>query len=286
MAAQSYHAARGGFDPFFAIGSVSRLARGYAALGVVMFAAFCLRGRVASTASRDPVAFGLQWMLGLSFAAVFGLQLSAPFPYDDYQVPLMGMLTALIVSWYCRSEGSSAPRAWFAVMAACVVSFTSPMLQEWATYSQDRFWSQKKPQTELAQLRAVARQLNELDPGGTTLLTQDLYLAVEAGRTVPAGLEMGPFSYFPEMSTDRAQLIHVMNKERMTALLDAAPCTAAALSGYAFAISVPVCTETPQADQDAFRAHVAAQYDAVAQIPRFGQNATPLVLLKRKGTAE
>ena len=36
LAAQSYHAARGGFDPFFAIGSVSRLARGYAALGMVV----------------------------------------------------------------------------------------------------------------------------------------------------------------------------------------------------------------------------------------------------------
>ena len=29
--------ARGGFDPFFAIGAVSRLVRGYAALGVVLF---------------------------------------------------------------------------------------------------------------------------------------------------------------------------------------------------------------------------------------------------------
>ncbi|MGN0853319.1 MAG: hypothetical protein ACI4Q3_08080 [Kiritimatiellia bacterium] len=286
LAAQSYHAARGGFDPFFAAGSVSRLVRGYAALVVVMFAAFCLRGRAVPAGADDRVVRGVQWMLGLGFAAVFLLQLSAPFPYDDYQVPLMGLLTVWVVSCYCRSEGSSVARAWFVLLAACAASFSSPLLQEWTTYGPDRFWSRKKPASELAQLRAVARQLDELDPGGTTLLTQDLYLAVETGRTVPPGFEMGPFCYFPDLSAESARRIHVMNRASLAELLDRAPCSAAALSGYAFAIAAPACRETPRAEQADLRARVERNYDVAARIPRFGQNATPLVLLTRKGAAK
>lgn len=272
LAAQNYHAARGGFDPFFALGSVSRLARGYAALGVVLFAGCAL------------------WMLGLGFAAVFLLQLSAPFPYDDYQVPIMGMLTVLIVAGFARR--AAAPRAamWFVALAAGLVSFTSPMLQEWATYGQDRFWSQKKEMTELAKLRLVGRELQALDPQGTTLLTQDLYLAVETGRTVPPGLEMGPFSYFPEMKTEEARAVHVLNRELMTQLLASAPCTAAAASGYGFAIAAPTCVQVPFEEQTRFFELLKTHYELRSTEPNFGQNATTLLVLTRrdaqKGTKE
>lgn len=288
LAAQRYHAARGGFDPFFAVGSVSRWARGYAALGVVLFAAAAF-GRRASdvdsaATSLDSVSRTVLWMLGLGFAAVFVLQISAPFPYDDYQVPLMGMLTVLIVVWFARtgSAAASLPRAWFVFLATGLVSFTSPLLQEWATYPQDRFWSRTKEMTELAKLRATARRLNALDPGGTTLLTQDLYLAVEAGRTVPAGLEMGPFSYFPDVSTADATAVHVLNRARLEALFRDAPCTAAAVSGYGFAIAAPSCRETSRAEQAACRARLAETYDLVETVERFGQNATPLSIYVRK----
>ena len=55
LAAQGYHAARGGFDPFFAIGSVSRLLRGYAALCVLGLAAF-LKVRTEDRAVADGAA--------------------------------------------------------------------------------------------------------------------------------------------------------------------------------------------------------------------------------------
>ena len=278
LAAQSYHAARGGFDPFFALGSVSRLARGYAALGAVLFGVLMTR-RPAPNEPRLPVGQStVLWMMGLSFAAVFLLQISAPFPYDDYQVPLMGLLTVLIASWYCRRGGA----AWFAVLAACLVSFTSPLLQEWTTYAPDRFWSQKKEQTELAKLREMGRVVNALDPDGTELLTQDLYLAVETGRMVPSGLEMGPFSYFPEMPTEKARAVHVLNDELMEELLDSAPCRLAACSGYAFAISAPTCAKTPDERVTHLHEVLHRHYKRAYFEENFGQNATMLLLLERR----
>lgn len=296
LAAQNYHAARGGFDPFFAIGSVSRLARGYAALGVVLFAwAFLSLRRdshgegTASAQDIEPAQSAMMWILGLGFAAVFFLQLSAPFPYDDYQVPIMGMLTVLIVSLFARQAPRPVPSMWFVGFVAGLVSFASPMLQEWATYTQDRFWSQKKEMTELAKLRQIGKELQAIDPGGTTLLTQDLYLAIETGRTVPNGLEMGPFSYFPDLKTEEAKAAHVLNRELMTELLESAPCSAAACSGYAFAIAVPKCTEVPFKEQTRFFEILKKNYELKDTESNFGQNATTLLIMKRKdakGTAK
>ena len=179
LAAQQYHAARGGFDPFFAIGAVSRLVRGYAALAAVLFSGLLVRKGLNGPENEDDAkgfdgAGNFLWMLGLSFGLVFILQLSAPFPYDDYQVPLMGLLTVLIVVWVLRSGVSPIRQAGFAVLAAGMVSASSPMLQQWTVYGQDRFWSHPKERTELSKLRFMAEEINLLDPGGSMLLTQDL----------------------------------------------------------------------------------------------------------------
>ena len=285
LAAQRYHAARGGFDPFFALGSVSRLARGYAALGVVLFAFLCARG-AAAEGRRDAVASALSWMLGLGFAAVFLLQLSAPFPYDDYQVPVMGLLTVLVAAGFARRAAAPLPAMWFVALAAGLVSFSSPLLQEWAAYAPDRFWSRKKEMTDLAKLRRAGRELRALDPQGTTLLTQDLYLAVETGRTVPPGLEMGPFSYFPDLSDEEARAVHVLNRDGMARLVDAAPCTAAAFSGYGFAIAAPTCAQVPPEERTRLFDLLRARYELRAREPDFGQHATTLLLLTRRDGKE
>ena len=288
LAAQSYHAARGGFDPFFAIGSVSRLLRGYAALGVLGVAAACLSraGRPSAEQPSDPAARLTLWALVGGFLAVFLLQLSAPFPYDDYQVPIMGMLVVAMSVWFVRAR-NAAPEtqvreAWFVVLVACGITFVSPLLQEWGTYNQDRFWSQKKEMTELAKLRQVGREIEYLDPGGKTLLTQDLYLAIETGRSVPSGLEMGPFCYFPDWPTEKARSLHVMNRELMSGLLESAPCSLAACSGYAFAVSAPSCRETPFDEQKNFFSLLKKNYEWVDTAAKFGQNATTLLVLRRK----
>ena len=286
LAAQSYHAARGGFDPFFAIGSISRLLRGYAALCVLGVAASLLSRGTCPQEAIDEAARLTRWALVGGFAAVFLLQISAPFPYDDYQVPIMGMLAVSVAAWFSRSriagQADSVREAWFVVLIACGMSFVSPLLQEWATFAQDRFWSQKKEMTELAKLRHVGREIECLDPGGKTLLTQDLYLAIETGRTVPPGLEMGPFCYFPDWPTDKARELHVMNRELMTGLIESAPCPLAACSGYSFAVAAPSCSETPFDEQKRYFSLLKKNYEWATSEARFGQNATTLLVVKRR----
>jgi len=285
LAAQAYHAGRGGFDPFFAAGAVSRLARGYIALGAVLFAAALMHVRTQSEggAGGGSQTTALKWMAGLSFAAVFLLQMSAPFPYDDYEVPIMPILAVLIAVWFVDgAERSCRPAArWFPVLVSGLCAFASPMIQDWMTNGQDRFWSLKKEKSELAQMRDVARRLEGMDPGGEMLFTQDLYLAVEMGRKVPDGLEMGPFSYFPDMSTEEAESLHVMNGERMWRLIESAPCELAAFSGYGFAIEVPKGSRTPVETVRKFEDALLRNYRRVGLERDFGQNHTLLRVFKR-----
>ena len=290
LAAQGYHAARGGFDPFFAIGSVSRRLRGYAALCVLGVAAACLARSTRQSVAGDAAGHVTLWALGCGFLAVFVLQLSAPFPYDDYQVPIMGMLAVIVCAWFAKSRASGPQvhvrSAWFAVLAACGLSFVSPLLQEWATHAQDRFWSQKKEMTEMAKLRKMGREIACIDPDGKTLFTQDLYLAIETGRAVPPGLEMGPFCYFPDWPTDKARALHVLNRELMAELIESAPCPLAACSGYAFAIAAPSCKETSFEEQKDFFRLLKKNYELADTEPKFGQNATTLLVLKRREGAK
>ena len=298
LAAQKYHAARGGFDLMFAVGSVSRLSRAYVALlallGVVAarFVSRLAAAPRAEAAPRGGVALAdhasfLMWTIVASFAAVFMLQLSAPFPYDDYQVPIMGMLamvaSVLLTATLRPADEAADFRQTAAVfLLACVASFGSPQLQQWFVAGQDRFWSLMKERSDLAGLRAAAREVEAVDPGGTTLLTQDLYLAVECGRSVPEGLEMGPFSYFPDCFDAEAEALHVMNTERMRSLLESAPCPVAAFSGYGFAIAAPSCAEVPYERQMEFWGLLHRKYMRAATIQSFGQNNTPLLVLRRK----
>ena len=290
LAAQAYHAGRGGFDPFFAMGAVSRLARGYLALGAVLFAAVAwpaVNTRCPAPDFRLPTpASQLKWMLGLSFAAVFLLQMSAPFPYDDYEVPIMPILVVLIAVWFVDRAVGPLPvggrHLWFPVLASGMCAFASPLVQDWMTNGQDRFWSIKKEKSELSQMRDVARKLEQLDPGGKMLLTQDLYLAVEMERKVPEGLEMGPFSYFPALSTAEAEALHVMNGERLERLLESAPCPLAAFSGYGFAIEVPKGTQTPIEAQRKFEDVLHRKYRPAGEVPHFGQNHTLLKCFMRR----
>lgn len=291
LAAQAYHAGRGGFDLFFAIGSVSRLARGYLALGAVMFAAFGFRmlrseagaaSAAADGTAAQPHAKGLMWMAGLGFAAVFLLQMCAPFPYDDYAVPIMPLLVVLIsVSFVNGAWRMPNAVRWFPVLVSGMCAFASPLMQDWMTNGQDRFWPRKKDASELSQIRTVAKSLERLDPGGDTLLTQDLYLAVEMGRKVPHGLEMGPFSYFPEMSTDKATSIHVMNGELMEGLLKSAPCPLAAVSGYGFAIESPKGAKTPDEVRWRYLDLIGTRYENAMTVDDFGQNHTALQVFRR-----
>ena len=265
FAAQAYHAARSGFDPVFTIGSVSRLVRWYLPVFVLLGLGFAHRREAGGEANALLVA----WLAFASFVAVFLVQMQAPFPYEDYQVPVMGLLAVFAVVLFFGRPASVPSRGLLLTLGlAWAASFGSPLLEKWTTNGQDRFWTLKKDQCELAQLRDVARYIEEEDPNGETLLTQDLYLAIETGRKVPDGLEMGPFS--------------MLSDEEWRKLLSSAPCKIAALSGYSFAIAPPRCDETPVERQIEYFHLLKKNYDLVQKVDNFGQNATSLLILKRK----
>ena len=273
FAAQAYHAARGGFDPVFTIGSLSRLVRWYAPVFIFGGITLFWQKSVAAPAEESGMqAASLGQILCFAgFATVFLVQIAAPFPYEDYQVPIMPLLAVGIVSVLMNRTTDAAQSrlwVWLALGLAWAGSFGSPLLQEWTTNGQDRFWTRKKAKSELAQLKEAAKEVEKLDPGGADILTQDLYLAVEAGRKVPRGLEMGPFSQ--------------LSDDEWRALLASAPCKVAALSGYSFAIVPPACTERPWAQQAEFCRILRENYDLAMEMEDFGQNATTLLLLKRK----
>ena len=273
IAAQQYHAARGGFDLVWAVGSVSRLVRWYLPVFIVLGLgiAHALKARAVRTDNPTILLWG--------FLAVFAVQMLAPFPYEDYQVPIMGLLAVYAAVTFVRNgqfltsgEDAASPLAVLLVLGLCFAnSFGSPLLEKWMTNGQDRFWSLKKEKCELAQLRDVAKRIEAQDPGGKTLLTQDLYLAIETNRKVPAGLEMGPFA----MLTD---------EEWKKLLAETAPaeCKVAALSGYAFAIEPPVCKERSVEQQMEYWTLLKRNYKLVDREETFGQNATTLLMLKRK----
>ena len=281
FAAQRYHLARGGFDAVFTVGSLSRLVRWYLPIFVVLGIGLAglspvlavRRPGLSSTGSEGQAALGptrnfLLWLMGIGFLAVFAVQMMAPYPYEDYQVPVMGLLAVVAAVLAAKVN--------FAVLLALGLSwgcsFGSPLLEKWMTNGQDRFWALKKEKSELAQLRDAAQLIEALDPGGKTLFTQDTYLAVETGRKVPDGLEMGPFS--------------ILSDAEWRALIDRADCPVAALSGYTFAINPPACDERPYDEQMDYWRRVKDRYDRVVALPDFGQQATTLLILKRKAAAE
>jgi len=293
--AQSFHVARGGRDAFFMLGSLARTARAYGPLcllGTALLVFRLLRGALQMDAVSNEEPTGVPYRGGVwpslwfcAFLGVFVVQLLSPYPYDDYQVPVMGLLAAALAGWLANSASSDALRGGlclFWVAASLLGTFGSPLPQEWLVVRQDRFWAVRKPISDLALLRQTARDVKALAEGEPLLLTQDVYLAVEAGMRVPEGFEMGPFSYFPDLSDEDAARYHVMNKTRLTALLGSAPCSVAAFSGYGLAIRSPVMDAVPSEDVQLFLSVLGRNYERVQTVPDFGQQATTLEIFRRR----
>ena len=273
-AAQKYHASRGGFAPMFVVGSLSRLVRWY--VPVFFLLGFAILG-LRRHATAAPVASCRRFAIGLlltGFVGVFAVQMLAPFPYEDYQVPIMGLLAVAGVAMCldrAKADGAQLPVRGFLLAAlglSFAISFGSPLLEKWTTNGQDRLWTLTKRRTELSQLMDVARRIKKLDPGGKTIFTQDVYIAVETGRRIPHGLEMGPFSQ--------------LDKSEWIALLESVDCPVAALSGYTFAVNPPVCDERPLDEQMEFWRILRQRYTLADCEELFGQNATTLLILRRR----
>lgn len=292
---QTFHAARGGHDLMLIVGSLSRTLRAYLPAFMLLAAYVVFRlwpGRQGRRKARLTEEGEIEFHGGIwprlwlaAFAAVFLVQMCSPYPYDDYHVPLMGLLAAALAGWSVAGVASAIRRGQvclLVVLFSLATSFGSPLLQEWFVIRQDRFWAVRRNVSDLALLRSTARDVRALSGAEGVLLTQDTYLAVDAGMSVPSGLEMGPFSYFPALSDEEADLYHVMNKSRMSALLASAPTTVAAYSGYGFAVSSPVMDEVAFEDRQLFLSLLGKNYDFVQEVPFFGQGSTKLQVMARR----
>lgn len=273
LASISYHSQRGdGLDFMNIVGSLSRLARAYMPIFILSGAALCRNFlcRAEAIGDHDHVNLNersLLPLLGISFAALFAVHLFSPFPYEDYQTPVM-CLAAVAVAIVATRLFEPRYLAIVLLGLVWISSFGSPLVESWFVAGHDRFWPVMKKCSDISLLRKTARELERLDPGGKQLLTQDLYLAIETNRKVPRGLEMGPFS--------------ILTMDRFRELLAHSTIPLAALSGYSFAIEPPKCDERDKKAQRELWEIVETNYAHIKDVPDFGQHSTVLRIYQKR----
>lgn len=271
-------------------GFLSRMVQAYFVAAIIWVAVVLARGFCLADpkpASSGYTRLGLPVLVWACVAALTLVHASAPFPYDDYQVvayPIFAAaLAAAAVSMLARWKQSAVSWFCWVVLLACVAaSCSSPINQGWFIKDRDRIWWRMKDQAPLAKLQAVGAALRTMTKPGDLLLTQDPYLAVEAGLKIPHGLEMGQFSYFPGLDSVVAARLNVLNREQFEALLTTSDAPVAALSGYAFAITSPQVEPVALTEAAGFRAIVERKYETVRDIPDFGQANTLLRLYRKR----
>ncbi len=236
----------------------------------------------------------LYMSLCVAIAAVTLLHFVAAFPYDDYQVmifPLLAVFLSIFIirllsSFTVLTEGSKYSPLVVLLLIVFILNmaaaFASPMIQGWFIGDRDRIWWPFKEKSSLAILRETAAEIRkELGPNDL-LLTQDIYLAVETGARVPYGLELGPFSYFPNWSREKADACHVLNRTSLIELLEKASAPVAAFSGYGFAIGCPEVAELPVQEQVVLWEILERNYELCYAVDSFGQAGTRLEVFLRK----
>ena len=282
-------------------GFVSRFVQGYLVLTMMLMMLILLPRRKNQAIEEHDMLSGVKRLGWLALLAGTGLHLVAPFPYEDYQaifVPIAAALTGAafaryVVGWRPgglnygeANESDGADWSWIFAGLIFVMSGlaagSSPVVQDWFIAGRDRIWWNMKPASALSVLRAEGDYLKEGAGTNTVLLTQDTYLAVEAGLRVPAGLEMGPFSYYPEMERTKAEALHLVNREMLLELLDATDAQVAALSGYGLSIASPEVQPISDQDQLVLMDRFNARFENEKEVTPFGQAHTTLTIYRRK----
>ena len=232
----------------------------------------------------SPFAHSLISLLWMTGAAIALVHFAAPFPYDDYQVIVFPVLAAALAATLVpRCPEKQLVRVALAVLlVSTAASFSSPLNQDWMVRGRDRIWWKFKATPNLVALRAAGEQIREQLGEDDLLLTQDTYLAIEAGASVPHGLEMGPFSYYPDMPRERAEKLNLLNTEMLVELLAETSAPVAAFSGYGLAIASPEIEEISSKDWKALRAILEMNYTKTSEIPNFGQAHTTLEIFERQ----
>ena len=238
-----------------------------------------LANQLASPFSNSFVS--LLWLAG---AAITLVHFAAPFPYDDYQAIIYPVLAAALAATLVpRCPEKQLVRIVLALLLiSTAASFSSPINQSWMIRGRDRIWWQFKQTPDLMKLRNVGVQLREELGADDVLLTQDTYLAIEAGARVPHGMEMGPFSYYPEMPRDQAEKMNLLNREMLAETLAAARASVAAFSGYGLSIASPQIEALSSKDWNELRSILETRYTRSFEIPSFGQAHPTLEVFKRR----
>lgn len=283
-------------------GFVSRVVQGYS-VAIGLFAALMLarifRAREVGGGAGQGVAnmtapapstseMPAKMMLGMvwsSVAAVSLVHISAPFPYDDYQAAIFPLFTAALACGLARIPRSEKAVSWLLVtvfLLSGLSAFSSPINQSWVVSQRDRIWWRLKTESSLERLRKAGARVRALSGPDRLLLTQDTYLAVESGLNVPHGLEMGPFSYYPELDDVTALRRHVLNTKMLRKLLETSDASVAAFSGYGLAIKSPGVVEIPPCESAGLWKIVNGRYRVEPpEIPFFGQDLTTLRIMVR-----
>ncbi len=276
-----YHAGRdpGGLKALLVLkmGFISRFVQAYFVFTALLLATICWHPRHYERNT----GMHLMWLCGIGISLV---HFSAAFPYDDYQAIAYPVLAvALVVFLIPKMDEAGLARALsFLFLVSVAASFSSPINQDWFVRGRDRIWWQFKEKSDLALLRDASDIVRANSPEGSVLLTQDIYLAVDAHRRVPANMEMGPFCYYPEMPRERAEKLHLLNREMLLETLASVEAPLAAFSGYGLAIESPAISAVDAVDAALFRQQLERGYQHMESFARFGQGHTPLEIYLRK----
>jgi hypothetical protein len=220
------------------------------------------------------------------------VHLAAGFPYDDYQVFIMP-LAAVAVGTFAADVFETRIQVVSVRMRIAAAGFlllllsslSGSLLQGWMLGPRDRIWWPIRNESSLAGLRRAGRFLrgerSRADVNGV-LLTQDTYLAVESGFRVPAGMEMGPFSYFPRLRDSAAAQLRVLNRDGLLRVLASVDAEWAAYSEYGFAIEAPDITPVSMSDAILIRDMLQQRFQLSVELPGFGQASTDLRIYQRR----
>lgn len=291
----AYHSSRevgGGLGSLiYKAGFLSRWAGAYSIAFflslIIMIRALARRRSLArQRAIRKRSNSGTAW-LWVGGAAMSLLHIMAPFPYEDYQVAVFPLFAIAIAVGSVdtafeaiRSRHGMIYFLWGMLAISAVAAFSSPVNQDWFLLGRDKIWWRLKERPDVAKLQRVGEWLREESGRRTELLTLDPYLAVESGLRIPKELAMGPFSYYPGISTDAARRLNVCNREIMEELLREGEANVAAFSDYSFSIAAPAITPVAERERRHFFRVLEEKYEEVGEVEDFGQAHTRLRLYR------
>lgn len=278
-------------------GFISRVVQGYfvaagACMAVVLYrfiaagpAGFAGRMRAVLAPASGGERSYLPHVIWTSVACVSMLHLMTPFPYDDYQALIYPLFAAAVAASLAGFAETPVRRGWLTagIFLLCVASaFSSPINQRWFIAGRDRIWWPIKKETPLRMLHRIGHDLKQQAGPDRVLFTQDAYLAVESGLVLPHGLELGPFSYYPDFDRKKAERLNVLNKELMVELIRRTDAKVAACSEYGFAIKAPEVVELPADEQKLLYEELEKRFTAKREINGFGQGDTRLIIYEVK----